>query len=66
MLKSILILMGLIFTYLPVVHAQKIPSTIPFQAIAKDYVGTPANERKIYIQTNLIAGRCFLHYDWSR
>ncbi len=56
MLKSILILMGLIFTYLPVVHAQKIPSTIPFQAIAKDYVGTPANERKIYIQTNLIAG----------
>ena len=41
---------------MPFVHAQKIPSSIPFQAIAKDYAGAPANERKIYIQTNLIAG----------
>ena len=38
------------------VTAQKIPSGIPFQGIAKDYNGAPANERKIYIQTNLIAG----------
>lgn len=41
---------------MPTLHAQKIPSSIPFQAIAKDYAGAPANERKIYIQTNLIAG----------
>ena len=35
---------------------QKIPIGIPFQGIAKDYNGNPVNERKIYIQTNLIAG----------
>ena len=28
---------------------------IPFQAIAKDEAGTPANERTIYVQTNIIA-----------
>lgn len=36
--------------------AQKIPNGIPFQGIAKDYTGAPANERKVFIQTNLIAG----------
>jgi hypothetical protein len=36
--------------------SQKIPNSIPFQGIAKDYNGNPVNERKIYIQTNLIAG----------
>ncbi len=38
------------------VAAQKVPTGIPFQGIAKDYVGAPVNERKIYIQTTLIAG----------
>ncbi len=38
------------------VAAQKVPTGIPFQGIAKDYHGTPVNERKIYIQTTLIAG----------
>ena len=38
------------------VHAQQIPTGIPFQGIAKDYNGNPVNERKIYIQTNIIAG----------
>ncbi len=38
------------------VLGQHIPTGIPFQGIAKDYAGAPANERKIYIQTNLIAG----------
>jgi len=52
MLKNRLILIGLMLMYMPFVHAQKIPSSIPFQAIAKDYAGAPANERKIYIQTN--------------
>ena len=36
--------------------AQKIPNAIPFQGIAKDYNGNAVNERKIYIQTSLIAG----------
>jgi hypothetical protein len=39
------------------VHAQQIPTGIPFQGIAKDYNGNPVNERKIYIQTNIIAGK---------
>ena len=56
MLKNILILIVLVVIFMPTLHAQKIPSSIPFQAIAKDYAGAPANERKIYIQTNLIAG----------
>jgi hypothetical protein len=56
MLKNILILIVLVVIFMPALHAQKIPSSIPFQAIAKDYAGAPANERKIYIQTNLIAG----------
>lgn len=56
MLKNILILIVLLVIFMPTLHAQKIPSSIPFQAIAKDYAGAPANERKIYIQTNLIAG----------
>jgi hypothetical protein len=56
MLKNILILIVLVVIFMSPLHAQKIPSSIPFQAIAKDYAGAPANERKIYIQTNLIAG----------
>jgi hypothetical protein len=36
--------------------AQKVPTGIPFQGIAKDYLGAPVNERKIFIQTTLIAG----------
>lgn len=36
--------------------AQKVPTGIPFQGIAKDYLGAPVNERKIFIQTSLIAG----------
>lgn len=38
------------------VFSQKIPTGIPFQGIAKDYNGNAVNDRKIYIQTNLIAG----------
>jgi hypothetical protein len=36
--------------------AQNIPTGIPFQGIAKDFHGEPINERKIFIQTSLIAG----------
>ena len=36
--------------------AQKIPTSIPFQGIAKDFNGSPVIERKIYLQTNLISG----------
>ena len=38
------------------IEAQNIPSGIPFQGIAKDYIGNPVNERKIFIQINLISG----------
>ena len=38
------------------VFAQNVPTGIPFQGIAKDFNGNPVNERKVYIQTNLIAG----------
>lgn len=38
------------------VAAQKVPTGIPFQGIAKDYLGSPVNQRKIFIQTTLIAG----------
>mgnify|MGYP000231563214 FL=1 len=36
--------------------AQKIPTGIPFQGIAKDFNGAPVNQRKIFIQTTLLAG----------
>lgn len=35
---------------------QKVPTSIPFQGIAKDYNSNPVSERKIYVQTNLISG----------
>lgn len=53
--KRIFIFICLTLLYLPS-FSQKIPNSIPFQGIAKDYNGNPVNERKIYIQTNLIAG----------
>ena len=53
--KRIFIIIGLALLYLPG-FSQKIPNSIPFQGIAKDYNGNPVNERKIYIQTNLVAG----------
>ena len=55
MAKSKYILLGFLLFKLSV-HAQQIPTGIPFQGIAKDYNGNPVNERKIYIQTNIIAG----------
>lgn len=42
-------------SHLPIL-AQNVPTGIPFQGIAKDFNGNPVNERKVYIQTNLIAG----------
>ncbi len=53
--KRIFIFICLTLLYLTS-FSQKIPNSIPFQGIAKDYNGNPVNERKIYIQTNLIAG----------
>ena len=55
MVKSLYLLFGFLLFMLSV-HAQQIPTGIPFQGIAKDYNGNPVNERKIYIQTNIIAG----------
>ena len=55
MAKSKYLLFGFLLFMLSV-HAQQIPTGIPFQGIAKDYNGNPVNERKIYIQTNIIAG----------
>ena len=42
-------------SHLPIL-AQNVPIGIPFQGIAKDFNGNPVNERKVYIQTNLIVG----------
>jgi hypothetical protein len=55
MAKSQYILLGFLL-FMLTVNAQQIPTGIPFQGIAKDYNGNPVNERKIYIQTNIIAG----------
>jgi hypothetical protein len=55
MAKSIHFLFGFLF-FIQSVNAQQIPTGIPFQGIAKDYNGNPVNERKIFIQTNIIAG----------
>jgi hypothetical protein len=54
--KSIYLLIGLFCFMQLSLKAQKIPNAIPFQGIAKDYNGNAVNERKIYIQTSLIAG----------
>jgi len=54
--KAIYILIGLVFVSFLSSFAQNIPTGIPFQGIAKDFNGNPVNERKIYIQTNLISG----------
>ena len=53
-MKAIYILIGLVFVSFLSSFAQNIPTGIPFQGIAKDFNGNPVNERKIYIQTNLI------------
>jgi len=42
--------------YCNLLFAQKTPTSIPFQGIAKDFNGSPVIERKIYLQTTLIAG----------
>ena len=42
--------------YCNLLFAQKTPTSIPFQGIAKDFNGSPVMERKIYLQTTLIAG----------
>ncbi len=55
-MKAIYILIGLVFVSFLSSFAQNIPTGIPFQGIAKDFNGNPVNERKIYIQTNLISG----------
>ena len=55
-MKAIYILIGLVFVSFLSTFAQNIPTGIPFQGIAKDFNGNPVNERKIYIQTNLISG----------
>lgn len=55
-MKAINILIGLVFLSFLSSFAQNIPTGIPFQGIAKDFNGNPVNERKIYIQTNLISG----------
>lgn len=55
-LKNILIILSILCACTWNVSAQKIPTGIPFQGIAKDFTGAPANERKVFIQTNLIAG----------
>ena len=55
-MKVIYILIGLVFVSFLSSFAQNIPTGIPFQGIAKDFNGNPVNERKIYIQTNLISG----------
>lgn len=55
-MKALYLFLGLIFcSHLPIL-AQNVPTGIPFQGIAKDFNGNPVNERKVYIQTNLIAG----------
>jgi hypothetical protein len=54
--KALYLFVGLIcYSHLPIL-AQNVPTGIPFQGIAKDFNGNPVNERKVYIQTNLIAG----------
>ena len=55
-MKAIYILIGLVFVSFLPSFAQNIPTGIPFQGIAKDFNGNPVNERKIYIQTNVISG----------
>ena len=55
-MKATYLLIGLIYLGYLSSFAQNIPTGIPFQGIAKDYNGNPVNERKIYIQTNLVAG----------
>jgi hypothetical protein len=55
MVKSKYLILGFLL-FMLTVNAQQIPTGIPFQGIAKDYNGNPVNERKIYIQTNIIAG----------
>ena len=55
-MKALYLFLGLICcSHLPIL-AQNVPTGIPFQGIAKDFNGNPVNERKVYIQTNLIAG----------
>jgi hypothetical protein len=54
-LKTISFVLCLFFCCIQTINAQNIPLGIPFQAIAKDEAGTPANERIIYVQTNIIA-----------
>jgi hypothetical protein len=54
--KALYLFLGLICcSHLPIL-AQNVPTGIPFQGIAKDFNGNPVNERKVYVQTNLIAG----------
>lgn len=55
-MKATYLLIGLVYLGYLSSFAQNIPTGIPFQGIAKDYNGNPVNERKIYIQTNLVAG----------
>lgn len=55
-MKNSFYLLGVFCLLCLQVNAQKVPNGIPFQGIAKDYVGAPVNERKIFIQTTLIAG----------
>lgn len=55
-MKALYLVLGLIcYSHLHI-FAQNVPTGIPFQGIAKDFNGNPVNERKIYIQTNLISG----------
>ncbi len=54
-MKTISFVLCLFFCCIQTINAQNIPLGIPFQAIAKDEAGTPANERIIYVQTNIIA-----------
>ena len=55
-MKALYLFLGLICCSHLSILAQNVPTGIPFQGIAKDFNGNPVNERKIYIQTNLISG----------
>jgi hypothetical protein len=54
--KAVYLFIGLLCCSYVQSYAQNVPTGIPFQGIAKDFNGNPVNERKIYIQTNLISG----------
>ena len=55
-MKALYLFLGLICCSHLSILAQNVPTGIPFQGIAKDFNGNPVNERKVYIQTNLIVG----------